>query len=103
MEYQELIANVKQWAEDRELIDQANVRQQAMKVVEEVGELCEGINKNKPLQVLDSMGDVQVTLIILCAQLGIDYKESLEEAYAEIKNRTGKTVNGTFVKSADLK
>ena len=33
MEYQELIANVKQWAEDRELIDQANVRQQAMKVV----------------------------------------------------------------------
>ena len=49
------------------------------------------------------MGDVQVTLIILCAQLGIDYKESLEEAYAEIKNRTGKTVNGTFVKSADLK
>lgn len=103
MEYQELIANVKQWAEDRELIDKAGVHQQAMKVNEELGELYEGILKNKPLKVLDSMGDIQVTLIILCAQLGIDYKESLEEAYAEIKNRTGKTVNGTFIKSADLK
>jgi len=42
-----------------------------------------------------------VVLIILAEQLGIDYEGSLSSAYHQIKNRTGKTINGTFVKDAN--
>ena len=35
--------------------------------------------------------------------LGYDFDECFELAYQEIKNRKGKMVNGTFVKSEDLK
>ncbi|MFR9302719.1 MAG: hypothetical protein ACLVKW_06625 [Fenollaria massiliensis] len=48
------------------------------------------------------MGDIFVTLIILCEQLGINVIECLEKAYKKIEARTGKTINGTFVKSEDL-
>ena len=48
------------------------------------------------------MGDIFVTLIILCEQLGIDVIECLGRAYIKIEKRSGKTINGTFVKSEDL-
>ena len=48
------------------------------------------------------MGDIFVTLIILCNQLGIDCVECLQLAYDKISKRKGKTVNGLFVKEEDL-
>lgn len=48
------------------------------------------------------MGDIFVTLIILCEQLGIDVVECLGRAYIKIEKRSGKTINGTFIKSEDL-
>lgn len=50
----------------------------------------------------DSVGDVIVTLIILSMQKGTNVQECLEMAYNEIKGRTGKMVDGVFVKSSDL-
>ena len=67
------------------------------------GELSAGVNKLDREKQIDSLGDLQVVLIILAKQLGIDYVGSLESAYDVIKNRTGKTVNGVFIKSEDLK
>ena len=51
---------------------------------------------------MDGIGDTFVTLIILSQQLGLDPKECLEMAYNVIKGRSGKTVNGVFVKKEDL-
>ena len=48
------------------------------------------------------MGDILVTLIILCEQIGIDPEECLSMAYEKISKRKGKTINGTFVKDEDL-
>ncbi|MFR6454912.1 MAG: hypothetical protein ACLUOG_07830, partial [Peptoniphilus lacrimalis] len=48
------------------------------------------------------MGDIFVTLIILCEDLGIDPVVCLEMAYEKISKRRGRTINGTFVKSEDL-
>ncbi len=39
-----------------------------------------------------------VTIIIVSSCIGIDPTTALEAAYEKIKNRTGKTVNGIFVK-----
>lgn len=49
-----------------------------------------------------SIGDVVVTLIILAMQNDMDLYECLNQAYNEIKGRTGKMVDGVFVKSSDL-
>lgn len=87
-----------EWAAARSLLNPDNSPKQMVKLMEEVGELSSALLKsNKPEQE-DAIGDIQVVLIILSAQLGIDYKASLESAYEVIKNRKGKTVDGTFIK-----
>jgi hypothetical protein len=48
-------------------------------------------------------GDIFVTLIVLCRQIGIEPTKCLDMAYEKIKGRTGKTVNGIFIKQEDLK
>jgi len=86
------------WAVSRNLINKNNIQGQTMKVMEELGELCRAINKNKKDDTIDSIGDVLVTIIILSYQLGLSPEECLQSAYDEIKARTGKTVNGVFIK-----
>nr|DAF59976.1 MAG TPA: MazG-like family protein [Siphoviridae sp. ctGz830] len=44
-----------------------------------------------------------VTLIVLCRQIGIEPTRCLDMAYEKIKDRTGKTINGVFVKEEDLR
>lgn len=94
---------VENWASDRGIDKPENATKQVMKAMEELGELSAGINKNDLDKQIDSLGDLQVVLIILSMQLGIDYNGSLKSAYDVIKNRTGKTVNGVFIKDEDLK
>ena len=48
--------------------------------------------------VIDGIGDVLVTLIIVAEQLGLTLTECLAVAYLEIKDRKGRLVNGTFIK-----
>lgn len=93
---------VLQWAKDRGIDNSENAPKQYMKAQEEMGEIAAAINKNDSEKLIDSFGDVQVTLIILAKQLGIDYSGSLQTAYNVIANRTGKTINGVFVKTEDL-
>lgn len=61
--------------------------------------LGDAIIKDNRDDIIDAIGDVQVTLIILCDQLDLNYDECLESAYNVIKNRKGKSVNGTFIKN----
>ena len=92
---------IKKWAIDRG-IDKASPEKQFLKVIEEVGELAEGMAKNREEQIKDSIGDVYVTLVILSMQLGYNIEDCINAAYDEIKERKGKTVNGIFVKNEDL-
>ena len=94
----EMILN---WARERNLLEATNSNKQFLKLIEEVGELANAMGKRNSYGIKDSIGDIQVVLIILSYQLGFDYDECLESAYNEIKNRTGKTVNGIFIKDAD--
>lgn len=119
-ELQELVLN---WADDKDLIDEENADKQFMKFIEEVFEFrfemqnranyqkafkhlkCDGsyaLGKNKVDMELE-MGDILVTLIILCKQLDIDPIDCLDRAYEKISKRKGKTINGVFVKEEDLK
>lgn len=96
--FNELIENVIKWAEVRNILQKDNAKNQMLKVVEELGETASAIAKNKPDEIKDGIGDVFVTLIILSKQLGLHPNECLQQAWNEIKDRTGKTINGVFIK-----
>lgn len=102
MTFENLHDAVIQWGYKRNIVSSKNVSTQFMKVTEELGELAEGINKDNQGQIKDSLGDILVTLIILSKDLDVDLLDCLRSAYDVIKDRTGKTVNGVFVKEEDL-
>ncbi|WP_096269488.1 MazG-like family protein [Paucisalibacillus globulus] len=97
----DLTEHIEQWAIDRKL-NNADPHKQVLKLGEEFGELCQGIVKNNPIQVSDSIGDMYVVLVILSMQLGLNMEDCVEQAYEEIKDRKGKMVNGIYVKESDL-
>lgn len=84
------------------IVSADNAKTQFMKVTEELGELAEGINKDKPEQIKDSLGDVLVTLILLAEDLNLNLLDCLNSAWNEIKDRKGQVKNGSFVKEEDL-
>jgi NTP pyrophosphatase (non-canonical NTP hydrolase) len=92
-----LAHNIEKWAVVRGL-DKANPRDQFLKVVEEVGEIAASMARGKQDELKDAIGDVFVTITILAMQNGMSINECVEAAYAEIKGRTGKMVNGVFIK-----
>lgn len=71
------------------IVKTENTKTQFMKVTEELGELAEGINKGKPEQIKDSLGDVLVTLILLAEDLNLSLLDCLNSAWGEIKDRKG--------------
>lgn len=165
---QQLIKQIERWAEDRNLIEGSTPQKQMLKLMEEFGELCGGVAKNKPEVIKDSIGDCFVVLTIMNAQyrnkstksnanqshlliptghfratsleeallrttakIGnfanmtappddwdvnslanylylisqmttLDFKDCVQHAYNQIKDRKGKMVDGVFVKEEDL-
>jgi NTP pyrophosphatase (non-canonical NTP hydrolase) len=94
----ELSIKVKEWADNRNLVHRDNVPKQMMKVIEELGELNQAILKHNQDGIIDGIGDVLVTIIILSNQLGYSPEHCLGVAYNEISKRTGQTINGVFIK-----
>ena len=97
----DITGQIEQWAIDRGL-HTADPSKQMLKLMEEVGELAEGLAKDNPDAVQDAIGDAYVVLTILSMQLGMDIRQCVKMAYDEIKDRTGRMVNGVFVKESDL-
>lgn len=109
MSFEELRELILDWAFSKKLVYKKNARRQYGKFVEEVGEFeeawlrfeAEPTPENKTAMMME-FGDVLVTLIILAAQLYIKPLQCLEMAYFKIKDRKGKTIDGTFIKEEDL-
>lgn len=118
-----LRGEVLDWGKSKDLLHEENAGKQFMKFMEEVFEFRDewllfvheynkcsyGEARNTPEVVALrenmklEMGDIFVTLIILCEQLNMDPVYCLREAYEKIKDRKGKTINGVFIKEGDLK
>lgn len=75
----QLIKNIENWAEARNLIDGSTPKKQFIKLMEEFGELCSGVSKNKIDVVKDSIGDCFVVMVILAAQRKKDEMLSVDE------------------------
>jgi phosphoribosyl-ATP pyrophosphohydrolase len=100
---EELINKVIEWGEPKGLTENRPMLKswpQYEKVQEEAQEIARSLVNNDRDGLIDGLGDTMVTLILLAKQNGLDIQECLEYAYNEIKGRTGKIVNGKFVKDS---
>ena len=79
----DITGKIERWAIDREL-HTADPSKQMLKLMEEVGELAEGLAKDNPDAVQDAIGDAYVVLTILSMQLGMDIRQCVKMAYNEI-------------------
>lgn len=99
MSFAEYELKVIRWAEARKIIPNASSQTQLLKTVSELGELADALIKGDRAGVIDGLGDVLVTLIIVAAREELDLTECLASAYDEIKDRKGTMMpNGVFVK-----
>ena len=125
MNFKKLEVKVLNWARDKKILKADNTYQQYAKFQEESNEILIALNKKEAVvkqaehiditsekerdifrkirnenenELKDAFGDTIVTLIILAGQNGLLLEDCLKYAYNEIKDRTGKTINGTFIK-----
>lgn len=120
MKYEELSKLVIDWGQDKGIFNKSTPLRQLDKTQEELDEtrqalqklnnfnyqadLMEGIGVPTPTEediraeVKDGIGDMLVTIVLLAKMVDMDTVDSLNAAYDVIKSRTGKMVNGQFVK-----
>ena len=92
---------IRDWAAKRGLYSEGNSHTQFVKLQEEAGELAKALLKNDQPEIVDAIGDMVVVLTNLAHLQGYDIEYCIDEAYKVIAARTGKMINGTFVKDAD--
>lgn len=89
-----------QWSDDRGILKNGKAITQALKLVSEVGEMCDNLIKGKDIR--DDIGDCQVVLTNLAKLKNTSLLECWELAYNDIKDRKGfLNAGGTFIKSTD--
>ena len=92
---------IRQWAQDRNLIEGSDLKSQFVKLIEEAGELANSIAKKNDIEFSDAIGDMFVVLTIMAAQNRMHIEDCIDGAWQEIKHRKGKMVDGIFIKEAD--
>ena len=89
---------IRDWAVERGLYTKGDTKTQFCKLMEEAGELGRAILKNDNDEFRDAIGDMVVVLTNIAHMGGTTIERCIDEAYEVISKRTGKMVNGTFVK-----
>ncbi len=93
---------IREWADERGLYEKGDPKTQYIKLMEEAGEVGRAILKQDTNEIIDGIGDMVVVLTNLAELHGITIEECIQEAYNVISKRTGKMVNGTFVKDQPI-
>jgi NTP pyrophosphatase (non-canonical NTP hydrolase) len=101
MSYADIEMEVIRWGEARQIVQNSNPRAQAIKTLEEVGELMQAISDNDRGAMIDAYGDILVTLVMGCACADLDLVTCFKHAYEQIKDRKGYlSPEGIFVKES---
>ena len=89
---------IRDWAGERGLYTKGDTKTQFCKLMEEAGELGRAVLKNDNEEFVDAIGDMVVVLTNMAHLGGTTIEECIDAAYKVISKRTGRMVNGTFVK-----
>jgi NTP pyrophosphatase (non-canonical NTP hydrolase) len=90
--------DIRQWAQDKGIYDSGDLKTQTLKLVEESGELAQAVLNNDLPEIEDAIGDAVVVLTSIAHLAGLKIEDCMQAAYDVITKRTGKMVDGTFVK-----
>jgi predicted transcriptional regulator len=94
----QLEQKVIEWARVKGILDNGTREGQAHKTMEEANELLKAVIDDDEAEIVDAIGDVCVTIIIQARMNGWSLGQCLESAYNVIAARSGKIVDGVFVK-----
>ena len=94
----ERFQKIRDWAGERGLYTKGDKKTQFCKLMEEAGELGRAVLKDDKPEFIDAIGDMVVVLTNMAHLGGTTIEECIDAAYEVISKRTGKMVNGTFVK-----
>lgn len=94
----EIFSNIRTWAEQKGIFDKGDVKTQYIKLQEEAGELAKALLNNDKEEIIDAIGDCVVVLTNLSKLAGYNIEDCILSAYSIINKRTGKMIDGTFVK-----
>ena len=89
---------IRDWAGERGLYTRGDTKTQFCKLMEEAGELGRAVLKDDQPEFIDAIGDMVVVLTNLAYLGGTNIEHCIDSAYEVIRKRSGKMVNGTFVK-----
>ena len=96
---QNIVNQIIQWHKDRNLIEGSTDKDQVLKLAQELGELSDNVCKNNhPMLIADDLGDMMVVMLNIMYRNELTIDVCLQKAYDSIKHRTGKMVDGIFVK-----
>jgi len=88
------------WSEDRGIIQNGKPTTQGLKLVSEIGELCDNLIKGNDIK--DDIGDCLVVLCNIAKMKGTNLVECWNQAYNDIKDRKGfLNAEGNFIKEED--
>ena len=90
--------DIRQWAHDKGILSSGDVKTQYIKLQEECGELAKALLNDDDPEIIDAIGDIVVVLTNLSHLKGYKIEDCISSAYNVISERTGKMINGTFVK-----
>jgi len=104
----ELIEKTRQWFHDKGIIANSTPLKQLNKSQEELTETRDAVIRHEYAgervvqfrldEIKDGIGDTVVTLIGVCEMYGFALEECLQMAYDTISKRTGKMIDGVFVR-----
>jgi len=92
---------IRDWAGERGLYTKGDKKTQFCKLMEEAGELGRAVLKDDQPEFIDAIGDMVVVLTNMAHLGGTTIEECIDAAYKVISKRTGRMINGTFVKDED--
>ena len=94
----EIFDLIRSWADERGIYKEGDPKTQLIKLYEETGELAKALLEGDKNGIIDAIGDSCVVLTNLSKLVGYDIESCIQSAYDEIFDRTGRMVDGTFVK-----
>ncbi len=94
----EVFDQIRQWATDRDIYEKGDIKTQLVKLYEETGELSKAVLDGDKEGIIDAIGDSVVVLTNLAEFADTTIETCIDSAYDEISSRTGRMINGTFVK-----
>lgn len=90
--------SIREWASEKGILQQSTIKKQFEKLIEEIEELRTSIKNENEEEFKDAIGDCAVVLTNIAAIKGLNIEDCINSAYEIISKRTGKIINGKFVK-----